>query len=176
MHQYFKLEYYKFIDTASSKLGEIVTQEGAVTHGSLESCLLSGHMINDTCHMYSELDTDLLRMQLEMFRQQFTYDSVDAAADVLRSCVPEVRKLFSQVEILLRLLLVIPVTSCEADRSFSGLRRLKTWLRCTMTQERFNNLAVCNAHHDYIDRLDIQSVVNEFIAVNERRHQLFGNF
>ena len=38
VHQHVKLEYYKFLDTASSTLAEIVTQEGAVTYVSLESC------------------------------------------------------------------------------------------------------------------------------------------
>nr|XP_005755119.1 PREDICTED: zinc finger MYM-type protein 1-like [Pundamilia nyererei] len=36
---------------------------------------------------------------------------------------------------------VIPVSSAEAERSFSALRRLKTWLRSTMTQMRLNNAA-----------------------------------
>ena len=96
VHHYFTLEYYKVIDTVSSKLNNIMTQDGAVTLGCLESCLLFGH-INDTCSKYPELDTDLLRIQLEMFRRQFTNDSVDAATDVLRSRAPEVRKLFSQI-------------------------------------------------------------------------------
>ena len=56
-------------------------------------------------------------MQLEMFRRQFQYTTVDEAADVMRQQVPEVRLLFSQVETLIRLLMVIPVTSCGAERS-----------------------------------------------------------
>jgi len=66
------------------------------------------------------------------------------AADLIRSSVPEVRRLFHQVEILLRHLLVVPVTSCEAEHSLSSLWRLKTWLRSTMTQKRLNHVAVCN--------------------------------
>jgi hypothetical protein len=38
-----------------------------------------------------------------------------------------------------------PVTSCEAERSFSSLRRLKTWIRSTVSQEHVNSVAVCNA-------------------------------
>jgi hypothetical protein len=163
------------LDTASSRLNEAVNQEGAVAYGTLESCLLTG-CVNDKCKEYPELDIDLLRIQLEMFHRQFAYSTVDEAANVMRCHVPEVRKLFNQVEILLRLLLVIPVTSCEAERSFSSLRRLKTWLRSTMTQERLNNVAACNVHHNYVDRLDLKTVVNEFTSTNERRLQLFGKF
>jgi len=53
-----------------------------------------------------------------MFRRQFDYSTIDEAADLIRTSVPEVRRLFHLVEILLRLLLVVPVTSCEAERSF----------------------------------------------------------
>lgn len=95
---------------------------------------------------------------------------------MFRSTVPQVKLLFNQVGTLLRLLLVVPATSCEAERSFSGLRRLKTWLRSTMSQERLNSVAVCNVHHNYIDAVDLHLVVNEFSSLNDRREQLFGKF
>lgn len=49
---------------------------------------------------------------------------------------------------LLRLFLTLPVTSCTAERSFSCLRRLKTFLRSTLTQKRLNNLAVLHCHRE----------------------------
>ncbi len=106
-----------------------------------------------------------------MFKKEFVFTCLDEAASVMRSAVPEVRKLFAQVEILLRLLIVVPATSCEAERSFSSLRRLKTWLRSTMSQNRLNNVAVCNVHQRYIDNIDIRSLVNEFVSANDRREE-----
>ena len=43
---------------------------------------------------------------------------------------------------LVKILAAIPATSCTAERSFSALRRLKTYLRNTMGQARLSNLAV----------------------------------
>ena len=43
--------------------------------------------------------------------------------------------------------MVLPVTSCEAERSFSTLRRIKTYLRSTMKQERLIGLALLNVHN-----------------------------
>ena len=40
-------------------------------------------------------------------------------------------------------MMVLPVTSYEAERSFSTLRRLKTYLHTTMSQER---LALLNVY------------------------------
>ena len=125
---------------------------------------------------YPKIDEHTLQIQIQMFRQQFQYKTVQEAATMFRSFVPEVRCLFSQVEVLLILIHVIPLTSCEAERSFSALRRLKTWLRSTMSQKRLNNIAVCHVHHDYIDDLKLESIVNEFISANERRLKLFGKF
>ena len=43
--------------------------------------------------------------------------------------------------------LVLPVTSCEAERSFSTLRRIKIYLHCTMKQKRLSGLALLNVHN-----------------------------
>ena len=34
-----------------------------------------------------------------------------------------------------------PASTCQVERSFSTLRRVKTWLRSTMSTERFAGLA-----------------------------------
>ena len=44
--------------------------------------------------------------------------------------------LIPNVQKLLQLLCVLPITSCEAERSFSRLKFLKTNLRSTMKSER----------------------------------------
>jgi DNA repair protein RadC len=41
---------------------------------------------------------------------------------------------------LLSLYLTIPTTTATAERSFSALNRIKTYLRCTMTQQRLNHV------------------------------------
>ena len=44
-------------------------------------------------------------------------------------------------------MVVLPITALyEAEHSFSILRRLKTYLRTTMSQERLNGLALLNVY------------------------------
>ena len=50
--------------------------------------------------------------------------------------------IFPNIHCLLRLVCTIPVTSCECERSVSILRRLKTYLRSTMGQDRLSGLAL----------------------------------
>ena len=44
-------------------------------------------------------------------------------------------------------MMVLPVTSYEAEHSFSTLRRLKAYLHTTMSQERLNGLALLNVYN-----------------------------
>lgn len=73
-------------------------------------------------------------------------------------------------------MLVCPATSCTAERSFSSLWRLKTWLRSNMTQPRLNAVAVCHAHQDILDNLDIRKLAEEFASRSDIRRGLFGNW
>ena len=56
-----------------------------------------------------------------------------------------------------------------SERSVSTLRRVKTYLRNTMGQERLNNLMILNAHKEITDSLDLDAIANEFIVNTEHR-------
>ena len=62
----------------------------------------------------------------------------------------------------LRLLLVQASTTCTAEHAFSVMRRLRTYLRSTCGQARFNHGAICHVHADRLDKVDIQDVVDEW--------------
>ena len=50
------------------------------------------------------------------------------------------QSLLSEVRLLLKLILVLPATNATSELSFSALRRVKSYLRNTMGQERLNSL------------------------------------
>lgn len=121
---------------------------GLTRYCQLETSLLSGQ-INDILRQYPELgEVRYLQTQLDICQSLLGVTSttltLDGCAQVLRNMVPEMRAMFPNVESLVRLLLVNPASSASAERSFSGLRRLKTYLRSTCDQHRLNNLAICH--------------------------------
>ena len=73
------------------------------------------------------------------------------------------KTIFPTIHEALRILATIPVTSCTCERSISGLRRLKTWLRNRLSEERLNSLSLLMFNRD-ID-VDIDWVID---AVRER--------
>lgn len=80
----------------------------------------------------------------------------------------------SELTTAVHLMLTVPVTSCTAERSFSGLRRLKTYLRSTMSQARLNHVAILNCHQELLDAVDIESAVTEFVAKCSVRRNTFA--
>ena len=74
---------------------------------------------------------------------------------------------------LVKLLLTVPVTSCTAERSFSGLKRLKTYLRSTMGQARLNHLALLHCYKTRVKKLDLGVIANEFISRATVRRNTF---
>ena len=84
-----------------------------------------------------------------------------------------------RVPIILKLakfILLMPATNAASEQTFSVLRRLKTWLRSTMHQTRFNWCMILHVHKDDTDMLDYQAVANDFVCHNSSCHTVFGTF
>ena len=77
---------------------------------------------------------------------------------------------------LVELILVMPATNATCEQSFSTLRRIKSYLRTTMTQLRFNNLMTLNVHKETLDGMNLVEVGDEFISHSEHRSRIFGSF
>ena len=94
----------------------------------------------------------------------------------LKKISPSEKELLNQIVILAKLILVMPATNSTSERSFSAMRRLKTYLRSTMTQERLNQLMILHIHKELTDTLTMKEIANEFISKNERHVHILGNF
>ena len=89
----------------------------------------------------------------------------------LSEVLPLIDKLtFPNVYTALQLAATFLVTSCSCERSFSALRRLKTYLRNTMTQDRIIGLALLNIHREIPVRAE--KVTELFARENQRRMKL----
>ena len=76
----------------------------------------------------------------------------------------------------LKILAVIPATSCSAERSFSSLRRLKTYLRNSMGQERLSSLALLHIEREYINKVlneDMTKMIDVFGQRSGRNKYFF---
>ena len=70
---------------------------------------------------------------------------------------------------LIKLILVMPATNAASERSFSAMRRVKSYLRTTMTQGRLNHLMLLHVHNDRTKSLEEAAVACRFVAGSEHR-------
>jgi hypothetical protein len=71
---------------------------------------------------------------------------------------------------LIKIYLTVPITSAQAERAFSVLKILKTWLRTTMEDERVSDLAIIKMACDV--NVDYELIIEEFVKIKERRLKL----
>ena len=125
------------------------------------------------------VDVRTLNVQLEIFKVLMKDGEFTCFDDILakiKQLSEALMCIITEIIALCKLLLVNPATGAAGERSFSSARRLKTWLRSTMTQTRCSNLTILNTHKQRTDKLCLIDVANEFAALNENRKSNFGTF
>ena len=74
---------------------------------------------------------------------------------------------FPNIHRLLLIACTLPISSAEAERSFSLIKRIKTCTRSTMSEERFSDLAVIAMH--YPKRFEVDETCEAFVKAHPRR-------
>ena len=69
----------------------------------------------------------------------------------------------------LRIALTPPVTVAQAERSFSKLKLIKTYLRSTMSQERLTGLAVISINHSIGEQISYNDIIEDFASRKARK-------
>ena len=84
--------------------------------------------------------------------------------------LPRCSSYFANIQILLRILCTLPVTSCSSERSFSALKQIKSDIRSTMTNQCLTSLTLLHVHHDI--PVDISKAIDDFAMKYPRRLRL----
>lgn len=175
--------YYEYIDTAVTQLEERFNQTDLHRVASMEKVLFppSDGTSDNTVDlsMYPEIKVKSVQHEVAFIHNHARNSGVELKTindmgKFLASLECNTRMLFPSVCALTRLLLLCPASSCEAERSFSSLRRLKTWLRSSMGQERLSALAVCHTHKDMLDNINIERSVEEFVTRTDIRKHIYA--
>ena len=61
-----------------------------------------------------------------------------------------------------RMYLVLMVTNCSAERSFSKLKQIENRLQTSTTQGRLVNLATMSTELDILREIDFTAIISEF--------------
>ena len=129
---------------------------------------LSCHLLENALRFEerSDIDADELYMELKLFHTLQT-DELNSPIDILKRL--KEFGYFPNATIAYILLLTIPVTVASAERSFSKLKLLKSYLRSTMSQERLSGLAMIAIENGILEDINCEELINQFAMKNARR-------
>ena len=186
---YYRQAFFEALDLVINAIKDRFDQPDYRTYSQLEELLLKTihgepkkDFFDSVCEFYKDdLDGAKLQVQLETLRATFPKAQLASVSvrDVHTFCCSlsvNERLLLSEVVTVLKLILVLPSTNAVSERSFSGMRRLKTYLRTTMSQSRLNHLLLLHVHKDRTDSLSIIDIAKDFISDSEHRHRVFGHY
>ena len=118
----------------------------------------------------SDIDANDLFVELK-FLQNFMPKENIGPVEILKSL--KRHDCFPNASIAYRVLLTIPVTVASAERSFSKLKLLKSYMRTTMTQQRLNDLATIALESEVLEKIDYEDIIEDFISKNTKRMKFF---
>ena len=100
----------------------------------------------------------------ETFWKNFEGEAPDTIDETLKYTKSS---MYPNIHTVLLLIGTIPVTTCTCERCMSVLRRLKTYLRSRMKQDRFNTLSQLQIHYDM--DINVDDVLNRLIVEYPKR-------
>jgi len=115
------------------------------------------------CKTY-ELNVTEVTFELNMFNRMFKtkFQEFNISNKIMYLSSSDIQVGFNNLTIIMKIFLTIPTNTAECERSFSCLRRLKSYLRTTMGQEHLSNLAVLQIQRSI--PIDLNEVIDEFVA------------
>ncbi|KAJ8025702.1 Zinc finger MYM-type protein 1 [Holothuria leucospilota] len=129
-------------------------------------------ILKSTAESYPMLDESKLRSELSVIYSRCEFRQCCGAVALLHLLQESnLTETFSQVIKLLMILITTPMSSSEAERCFSTLKRVKTFLRNTMSDDRLNALAMLSIEKKFIRESSNfnQRVIEMFAHLKERR-------
>ena len=116
---------------------------------------------------HSDIDGNDLFLEIKVFRETIS-KNIKRNVEVLQF-LKRADECYPNIWIAFRIMLTIPVSVASAERSFSKLKLIKTYLRSTMSQERLNGLAMLSIERDMVKHLNYEDLMDDFAGKTARR-------
>ena len=110
------------IDTAKADLLQRFTAPDLLKYQEMTNVLFTGIVSKDVLSEYPEINASQLSSELKVYLDKYPCKTLESHLTTFTGLTPDCRKMFSNVEKLIRILLVPPASSCCSERSFSALR------------------------------------------------------
>ena len=187
VEQYYKTQFFEVIDLLTTQIKDrfdqdtlkyLISIEDLVVHAAKGEDIAIDQELEDK--IKQDLNVDGLKRELQILSKYIPevdpslkdVSSISTVIDIMRK--GKLVKMLSELHILLKLYLTVPLSNATAERSFSALRRVKTYLRSRLTQAHLNHFIILHCHKSLTDHIDLNAVMVNFVRANERRMKFFG--
>ena len=127
--------------------------------------------VKEIASNYTMLNKDKLKCELSVLYANDNFSRISNISEPLKFINEnEHDETFSEVSKLLEIVLVTPISIADSEKSFSTMKRIKTFLRDTMLQDRLNSLACLSKNKEYASKIRYyNTVINIFAQIKDRR-------
>ncbi|XP_077975389.1 zinc finger MYM-type protein 1-like [Styela clava] len=119
--------------------------------------------VDEVEHLYL---LDNLQNEVRLWRTSLSSDVNDKCLEGLLLSARDYPSVYTAIQIVMTL----PATTVEAERSFSWMKRVKTWLRSSMTSNRLSDLCVLHCHREMVTEEKINRVVSSIVSGKRRMY------
>ena len=117
------------------------------------------------------LDCDAIRMESRLAKRTLAKMTMESTADVFKELSP-LKQAFPTLVRLIQIALTICVSTASCERSFSAMKRIKTYLRSTMHEKILGNLALLSVEQEISRSLKLEYVIDTFCTQDENKRIL----
>ena len=173
--------YIEILERFISEFNRRFTENDELLHAIQAFDCTSEHFLDmDRVEQFGEhynqlIDTSILTSQCQTAKAFLEIDMKANEENSIMSVMEKLSKMplaFSEVIKLFKIAATIPVSTASNERFFSVLKRVKTYLRTTMGDDRLCNLMLMAVEATTVKSLDPDELVNAFARLRPRRYPL----
>ena len=163
--------YYPILDAFLSELRRFTSKNVSIMK-ALQSCNpVSNHFL-DVDHLQPLIDTysldkQTLESEFPLVKRTLAKKAMQDTSDAILELAPLSAAFPASLQ-LLQIAMTISVSTAKCERCFSALKRIKSYLRNSMSEQRLSDLAILSIERDFSDSLELDFVVDNFAHKNRR--------
>ncbi|CAG2229547.1 unnamed protein product [Mytilus edulis] len=173
--EYWKVSlYYIFLDHLVQELeSRLIQSEDRFLAEYLVPVKLQGLTPDNIEKIYNAYNDDIgtleqLQEEISRWKTRWSMTMLDTKPKTLHETLVTTNKnLYPNISTIISVLLTMPASTATAERSFSAMNRIKTYLRSTMGTDRLSALATLHIYRDV--EIDRQNVITKFASVKGRK-------
>eukprot|EP00795_Rhopilema_esculentum_P004168 gene4168-20356_t len=175
--------YHEAIDVIAQCINERFQQEDLSFVRSIEQILFRCIPIDSFEHAL--IDKEKLKLQLDDLptilgpyntkeeKKITSISRISTIANILIA-MPCAKRQCSEVHKIMKLYYTVPLSLASCERTFSAMRRLKTWLRAKTEPNHLNDIMFANIQKSDLDKVDINAIASKFVERTKTRMDEFG--